>query len=132
MKKSWKLSGDSTKFSHIYYSSYAHTIHIPKVSTCCKLQLNHQLKHFAQPPLPVKGTVQGDFRPPVFFSSLEPAWAPQQWVKIFSIFVKISRYSSFFIEKTDYAQYHFAQSKKIFILGLLSKNKMYGRPFVVE
>ena len=37
----------------------------------------------------IKGTVQRDFRPP-FFSSFEPAWATDQWVKILSILVKFS------------------------------------------
>ena len=37
----------------------------------------------------VKGTVQRDFWPLVF-SSFEPAWATDQWGKIFSILVKIS------------------------------------------
>ena len=37
-----------------------------------------------------------------FFSPFEPAWAPDQCVKIFSIFVWFSlRYSNFSIEKTD-------------------------------
>ena len=33
----------------------------------------------------LKGTVQRDFRPSVFFSSFEPDWPTDQWVKIFSI-----------------------------------------------
>ena len=37
-----------------------------------------------------------------FNSPFEPAWATDQWVKIFSIFVWFSlRYSNFSIEKTD-------------------------------
>ena len=43
----------------------------------------------------LKETVQRDFLPP-FFSSFEPAWATEQWVKIFSILVKIwLSYSNF-------------------------------------
>ena len=37
----------------------------------------------------IKGTVQRDFWLP-FFSSFRPAWATDQWVKIFSILVKFS------------------------------------------
>ena len=44
-------------------------------------------------------TVQRDFRPPVFFSLIEPTWATEQRVKIFSILVKnSSRYSNFKFE----------------------------------
>ena len=44
----------------------------------------------------IKGTVQRGFRPP-FFSSFEPAWATEQWVKIFLILVKFSlSYSNFY------------------------------------
>ena len=44
----------------------------------------------------MKGTVQRDFRPPVFFSLFEPACVTVQRVKIFSIFVKNSLiYSNF-------------------------------------
>ena len=44
----------------------------------------------------LKGTVQRDFRPP-FFPSFEPAWATDQWVKIFLILVKFSpSYSNFY------------------------------------
>ena len=47
----------------------------------------------------IKGTVQRDFRPP-FFSSFEPVWATDQWVKIVSILVKFSlSYSNFSCEK---------------------------------
>ena len=46
-------------------------------------------------------------------SSFEPAWATDQWVKIFSNLVSFSlRYSNFNIEKTDSAQYHTALSQK--------------------
>ena len=42
-----------------------------------------------------------------FNSPFEPAWATDQWVKIFSIFVWFSlRYSNFSIEKTDSPGYH--------------------------
>ena len=54
------------------------------------------------------------FDPP-FFSSFEPAWTTDYWVKIFSNFVSFSpRYSKFSIEKTDSAQYHTALSQKKF------------------
>ena len=66
-----------------------------------------------------KGTILGDFRPLVFFSSFEPAWATDQWVKILSILVKFSlSYSNFCIEKTDcplpsaHMQFHTAGSKE--------------------
>ena len=43
----------------------------------------------------IKGTVQRDFRPPVF-SLFKPAWATDQWVKIFSILISFSlSYSNF-------------------------------------
>ena len=48
----------------------------------------------------IKGTVQRDFRPP-FFSSFEPVWATDQWVKIFSISPSCSNFSG----------YHTAQSQ---------------------
>ena len=52
------------------------------------------------------GTVQPDFRPPVF-SSFEPVWVTDQWVKIFSILVEISlRNSNFSVEKSDSPGYH--------------------------
>ena len=42
-----------------------------------------------------------------FFSSLEPAWATDQWVKIFLNLVSfLPRYSYFSIEKTDSPGYH--------------------------
>ena len=48
-----------------------------------------------------------------FFSSFEPAWATDQWVKTVSFLVSFSsRYSNLSIEKTDSAQYHTAQSQK--------------------
>ena len=54
----------------------------------------------------IKGTVQRDFRPPVF-SSFEPALASDQWVKIFSILVKNSQsYSKFKLQKSDSLWYH--------------------------
>ena len=41
-----------------------------------------------------------------FFSSFEPVWGTDQWVKIFSILVQISRsYSKFRFEKTDFPGY---------------------------
>ena len=59
----------------------------------------------------VKGTVQRDFRPPVF-SSFEPVWAINQWVKIFSILVQISlSYPMFRFEKTDCQGYDTPGSK---------------------
>ena len=52
-----------------------------------------------------KGKVQRDFRLP-FFSSFKPAWANIQWVKLFSIFVKISlSYLNFSVVKIDSTQY---------------------------
>ena len=49
----------------------------------------------------LKGIVQQDFRP-LFFSLFESAYATDQWVKIFLIFVQISlSYSNFRLKKTD-------------------------------
>ena len=54
-----------------------------------------------------------------FFSSLEPVWATDQWVKIFSILVQILRsYSKFRFEKLTSPGYHNWGVKKNFILGL--------------
>ena len=62
----------------------------------------------------LKGTVQRDFRLS-FFSSFEPAWATDPWVKIASLLVGVSpSYSNFSIEKTDYAQYHTVRSQNKF------------------
>ena len=62
------------------------------------------------------GTVQRDFRLP-FFSSFKPAWATDQRVKIFSIFVKISlSYSNWSVKKTDYPQCHTGGSKNKIVL----------------
>ena len=58
--------------------------------------------------LGIKGTVKQDFRHLVFFhnSNQSGPLIIDQWVKIFSIFVKISlSYSNFSIEKTDSLQY---------------------------
>ena len=54
----------------------------------------------------LKGTVQRDFRPQVF-SSLDPAWAPDQRIKIFSILVKFSTSSS------NFSGYHTALSQSL-------------------
>ena len=65
-----------------------------------------------------KGSVQRDFRPPVFFhhSNRSGPLTSDQWVKIFSFFVLFSpRYSNFSIEITDFAQNHTARSKKIIL-----------------
>ena len=44
---------------------------------------------------------------PQFFSSFEPVWATDQWVKIFSILFQISlSYSKFKFEKTDSPGYY--------------------------
>ena len=51
----------------------------------------------------IKGRVQRESRPPV--SSFEPAWAPDQWVKIFLIFVKI------LLSYSNCSGYHTAQSQ---------------------
>ena len=61
-----------------------------------------------------KGTVQRDFRPP-YFSSFEPAWATDQWVKIFHILVKMSTsyriFRGIILRRVDLRQNHTAQSR---------------------
>ena len=50
----------------------------------------------------IKGTVQLEIRPPVF-SSYEPTWVTDHFVKIFLILEKIlPSYSNFKFEKTDF------------------------------
>ena len=54
---------------------------------------------------------------PQYFSSFEPAWATDQWVKQVSILLTFSQsYSNFSIEKTYFSQYHTARSQKNIIL----------------
>ena len=75
----------------------------------------------------IKGTVQQDFRPPVF-SSFQPAWATDQWVKIFSYLVLFSpRYSNFNCEKTDSPGYDTPRSQKKKFNLSFAKNRM--QPF---
>ena len=79
-----------------------------------QIQLNTNPKHC------IKGTVQRDFRPPVF-SSFELAWVTDQWVKMFSNFVLfLPRYSNFYeaprsicryCAESSSAQYHTARSQ---------------------
>ena len=60
----------------------------------------------------LKGQSKAIFDPP-FFSSFEPAWATDVWVKIVSFLVSFSpRYSKFSIKNTDYAQYDTGRSQK--------------------
>ena len=69
---------------------------------------------------------------PQFFSSFEPAWATDQWVKTVSLLVLFSpRYSYFSIEKTDSAQYHTARSQNNLILDLNCENEKFN-PLIEE
>ena len=57
------------------------------------------------------------------FSSFEPAWVTDQWVKIFSIYVKISlSYTIFSIEKIDSHSIKLRGVKIFVILELFCKN----------
>ena len=59
----------------------------------------------------------------LFFSSFQPAWATDQWVKIFSYLVSFSpKYSNFNCEKTD-----LPAKKKFCLRTVLQKYKM--QPF---
>ena len=70
-----------------------------KVEYCWSVHLENSTKVFLNlilhqsvaksPKTWLKGTVQWDFRPPGFFI-IQPAWATDQWVKIFPFFMKIS------------------------------------------
>ena len=75
-----------------------------------------------------KWTVQRDFRPPCF-SSFKPAWATVQWVKIFSILVKISlSYSNFSVKMDSPGIIPCRVKKKFYPRTCLQKCKMW--PFI--
>ena len=64
----------------------------------------------------------------LFFSSFQPAWATDQWVKIFSYLVSFSpRYSNFNCEKTDSPGYDTPRSQKKKFNLSFAKNRM--QPF---
>ena len=66
----------------------------------------------------------------LFFSSFQPAWGTDQWVKIFSYLVSFSpRYSNFNCEKTDSPGYDTPQGvkKKFNLRTVLQKYKL--QPF---
>ena len=78
-------------------------------------------------PIDLKGQSNEIFDPQ-FFSSFEPVWVTNQWVKIFLILVEILlRYSNFSVEKSDSPGYH--TQGRLTCRGIIPRWVMFWRIF---